>query len=86
MKRSDDDPPSNDGPTSTEQQHAAPEPAPTPTEAENLDTDFDDPRLAAELKKSQELLENQFADLARHLEAASRLAKQIRALVDERSS
>jgi hypothetical protein len=88
MKPSDDDPSSNDAPTSTEQQQFAVEsaPAPTPTEAENLDINFDDPRLAAELRKSQQMLEYKFTDLEHHIDAAAKLAKQIRALVDERLS
>ena len=73
------------GPTPIEQQRSATaESTPAIAEApENLDTDFDDPRWAAELKKSRDMFAKQFAGLARHLDAASRIAVEIKRRVEE---
>jgi hypothetical protein len=80
-----------DGLTAIEPQQSATELPDTMADSlENLDTDFNDPRLEVEIekgiKRSREVLEERFEALDRHLAQAAKLAVVIRALVeDERS-
>jgi hypothetical protein len=57
---------------------------PTP---ENLDIDFNDPRLIAEIdrgiEKWRETIEQRFADLEGHLGDAIRIASQIKDLLEK---